>query len=249
MPRAILITRAQEQGERSAERFAAAGYDVVHIPCIELVAPPDPAAFARAAAQVAMYDWVVLTSQNAVARLAEHAAVLPKIAAIGTETARAVEHAFGRAPDLVPGSHRGEALAAELLAALGPAPQRVVLYRAARGRSVLPDALAAAGHRLDLVIAYAVEPAYSQRTRLADWLAAHAADAPAATIVFASSGTVDSFFVLAPPQLPRTYRFACISPVTAEALLAHGVTAAVTAQEHTMGGLFRALSAARSDVN
>lgn len=249
MARAILLTRAQEQGERSVERLASAGYDVVHVPCIELVPPPDPAAFAQAARKVLDYDWVVLTSQNAVVRLAEHTTTLPKIAAIGTETARAVQQAFGRTPDLVPASHRGEALAAELLAALGSAPARVVLYRAARGRNVLPDALRAAGHQLDLVVAYAVEPAESQRERLGTWLAAHAGDEPPATIVFASALTVECFFELAPTDVPRTFRFACISPITAQALVAHGVTSAVTAAEHTMDGLFRALSGPAGDVN
>ncbi len=242
---AVLITRAQAQGERTASRFASAGYAVTHIPCIELSAPPDPAAFAAAAARIGSYDWVVITSQNGVNRLrAETPGPLPKIAAVGIETARAVHAAFGREPDLIPASYRGEALAAELLVALGPAPRRIALIRAARGRSVIPDAIRAAGHHLDLVVAYVVGPARAEAERIAGWLRAHAADTPPATIVFASSLTVECFFELAPSHRATAYRYACISPITTQALLAHGVTAAVTATEHTLDGLFRALEAA-----
>lgn len=247
MSRAILITRALEQGERSVERLTAAGWDVTHVPCIELAPAPDPEPFLAAAQRLDRYDWIVLTSQNAVARLAaEHPAHLPKIAAIGAETARAVHTLLRRTPDLIPGSHRAEALATELLAALAPG-SRLVLLRAEHGRDVLPTALRAAGHTLDVVVAYTVRPARHEATHLVEWLRAHATDRPAAVVLFASSRTVDSFAQLLGSELawadlaPR-FRFACISPITAAALRSHGVEAAVVAGEHTLDGLIAALA-------
>ena len=256
MSRALLVTRAPEQGERTLRRFTAAGWDAAHVPCIELGPPPDPAAFATAAAASGTYDWVVLTSQNAVARLHAVAPTVSRpIAAIGPETSRAVLELFGRPADLVPRAHHGEALAAELLAALGSSPRRVVLYRAARGRDVLPNALRAAGHSLDVVVAYAVRAAESQQEALAAWLRAHAADRQPAVVTLASSLTVDSFLELAGAAgldaawLATHFRFACISPLTAQTLAARGIEPAVTAEIHTMDGLFQALSALGGDVN
>ena len=247
----VLITRPAEQGGRTVARFAAAGYVPTHVPCIELAPPPDPATLRLAAERVGTYDWVVFTSQNAVERLrAEAVLALPKVAAIGPETARAFERAFGRKAELVPTSHRAEGLTTELLGALGSQPRRIALFRAERGRDVLPLALAAAGHELDVVITYSVRPARGEAARLATWLRAHAATPPTAWIVLASSLTVESFFELAGHEgltasaLGRAFRFACISPVTERTLADHGIAGALVAAEHTLDGLLRALSTA-----
>lgn len=250
MSRAVLVTRAVEQGERSVARLRAAGFDVTHVPCIELAPPPDPAAVRAAAAALDRYDWLVLTSQNAVARLAaEQPPRLPKIAAIGPETARAVVESFGREPDLQPAAHRGEALAAELLRALAPA-SRLVLVRAERARDVLPDALIGAGHQLDLVVAYSVRPALAEASRLADFVRANRHAEQPAWVLFASSATVDAFVTLldhagmAFAEIASQLRFACISPITARALAAHGGRATVIAREYTLSGLLDVLGPA-----
>src|SRR5690606_3842850 len=76
-----------------------------------------------------------------------------KIAAIGPGTAAALE-THGLVADLVAKDHKGEGLAAELVAAIGAPPPRVLLARAEVARDVVPDALRKAGCEVDVVAVY-----------------------------------------------------------------------------------------------
>lgn len=239
----LLLTRAAEQD--SVAMFAAHGWQVTHVPCIRVADPADPAALDRALATLD-YDWLVLTSQNAVARVRARTADLggAKIAVVGAETARALHEHFGRAPDCVPRVARGEALADELDATLAPG-SRLLWLRAAEARDVLPEQLRVRGHHLDVVIAYRVEPALEHASALAAWLTRHRHER--AIVVFASSRTAHSFFHLVEDEqiveMIHEFRYACISPITASALATHGVHAHFVAREHTVRGLLDTLRA------
>ena len=65
----IVITRAAHQSEGLAAAFAAAGARVELLPLLEVVPPADPGPLERAAAEIARFDWLVLTSANAVEAL------------------------------------------------------------------------------------------------------------------------------------------------------------------------------------
>ena len=168
----MLVTRAREQAGGAAALLRERGADPVVVPTIEIHPPSDPSAMIDAVQSMAeRYDWVVLTSANGVDRLwAEmrrqgrdaRAFGRAKIAAIGPGTATALERC-GLTADVIAKEHRGEALAQEVLAAMGSTagasasaakPPRVLVARAEVARDVVPDTLRAAGCEVDVVSVY-----------------------------------------------------------------------------------------------
>ena len=109
------------------------------------------------------FDWLILTSANAVRALAERAwelqIALPQsaplmVAAIGEATAAAARKA-GWQVAWVPESYVAESLVAGLLQGSRFHPgAKILLARAAAARDVIPDALRQAGAEVDVVEAY-----------------------------------------------------------------------------------------------
>jgi uroporphyrinogen-III synthase len=119
--------------ERLAERLRAGGFDVVAAPLIRVEAIEGPAIEAD------RYDWILITSRNAVEPLLRRLQGRPgRVAAIGPGTAEALR-ALGIEPDLVAERSTQEGLADEL-----PNPPGRVLHAGAEGaRDVLVRALGA----------------------------------------------------------------------------------------------------------
>jgi uroporphyrinogen-III synthase len=114
----VVVTRPREQADELADVLAAAGYDVVVEPLIEIEPLGDEPV------DVTPYDWVVITSANGARELRRRMRGRPaRVAAIGAATAAA----FGQA-DLVPAVSTQEGLLAEL-----PQPAGRVLLAAAEG--------------------------------------------------------------------------------------------------------------------
>ena len=65
----VVVTRAERQAGSLAAAFAAAGAAVELLPLLEVTPPADPGPLLRAVAELRLYDWVVLTSANAVQAL------------------------------------------------------------------------------------------------------------------------------------------------------------------------------------
>ncbi len=241
--RSVVVTRARPQASALSARLRDLGARPVEVPAIAVVDPADGGAGLATAASgipAGRYDWVVLTSANAVGRLCE---LLPdgrawagvRVAAIGPGTAEALA-GYRLVADLVPAEHVAEALLAGLLAASPPAhggPCRALLPRAAVAREVLPAGLRAAGWEVEVVEAYrSVVPEMAP----AALEQAGAADA----ICFTSSSTVTNYLTVAgrervPPLV------ACIGPVTAATARDAGLGVGVVAADHTIAGLVAAL--------
>jgi uroporphyrinogen III methyltransferase/synthase len=243
----VLVTRSREQGEKTAAMIEALGGIAVLLPTIELVAPADPEAVARDVARAGTYGWVVFTSANGVewawrAGLDARRLAGPRVAAIGPGTARALADR-GREADLVATDSKGEGLASAMLAAMRPGDSVLVL-RARVARDVLPDALRAAGHLVDIVGVYETRPASGDEVaRVVAELEAGAIDA----VTFTSASTVDGFVELAGGDdaarrlLGRTI-VASIGPITGEALARHGLRIDCAAREATLAGLLQAIA-------
>jgi uroporphyrinogen-III synthase len=142
--------------ESLAAAFEAAGFKVDLLPLLEVVPPLDPRPLERAASELALYDWVVFTSTNAVAAfLPLTGGALPqrlRVAAVGPATAHAL-----RLWEVEPHLTAAKAEAEGLVAELGPLVnrrQRVLLPQAADARSVLVEGLTKAGAEPVAVIAY-----------------------------------------------------------------------------------------------
>ncbi|GAC1523647.1 MAG: uroporphyrinogen-III C-methyltransferase [Polyangiales bacterium] len=254
----VLVTRAREQAGSAAALLRERGADPVVVPTIEIHPPSDPAAMIDAVQSMGeRYDWVVLTSANGVDRLwAEirrqgrdaRAFGKAKVAAIGPGTAGALERC-GVTADVIAKEHRGEALAQEILAAMGngdatttPAqPKRVLVARAEVARDVVPDALRAAGCQVDVVSVYKTR---SPPRALLEALSSLLEGGEIDVVTFTSSSTVehlcDALEARAVPLLAKT-TVASIGPITTETAKRRGIRVDVTAAEYTIPGLVSAL--------
>jgi uroporphyrinogen III methyltransferase/synthase len=241
--RRVLVTRAQERAGELAAALAARGAAPVLVPLLAFAPPADPAALAAAFARADDYDWLVLTSATALRFAPPLALRRARVACVGPATAAAARRA-GLEVAVEPA---GRSVPSELVAAMtarAPLAGASVLFPcAARAREELPAALAAAGVRVDRVVAYATvvpdEAAAELRKALAQ---------PVDAVSFASPSAVAHLFeLLGEPrarELAQSARFAAIGPTTAAALAARGVTRAVVSQRQTGEDLAQALEAA-----
>lgn len=245
----VLVTRAREQAGATAALLRERGADAVLMPTIEIHAPSDPSPMIDALASLERYAWVVFTSANGVERTwtemrrqGRDARALgrSKIAAIGPGTAAALER-VGLVADVIAKDHKGEGLAAELLAAIGSEKPRVLLARAESARDVVPNALRQAGCEVDVVAVYKTRsPPRPLLEGLSTLLEAGEID----VVTFTSSSTVehlcDALEARAPELLAKTC-VASIGPITSDTATKRGLRVDVTAEEHTVPGLVRGI--------
>jgi uroporphyrinogen-III synthase len=243
----IVVTRAARQGGGLQDRLAGLGAEVILLPTIEIVPPDSYAPLDDALQHAAEFDWLVVTSANAVRVIQERLMALgiPPIAlsrwlcaAIGRATADALP-AIGLNADVVPDYAVGESLADALTDCVRGA--RVLLVRAAAARDVVPDALAAEGVSVTVVDAYrTISPADTvERTREV-FGNARLPDA----VVFTSGSTVTHLVdALRAARIALPPEIACISigPVTSTALREAGIVVAAQAEEASLEGLIGAL--------
>jgi uroporphyrinogen-III synthase/uroporphyrinogen III methyltransferase/synthase len=158
------VTRAAHQAGKLSEGLRALGAEPVEVPVLEIRPPTSYDALDEALRLLDRYDWLILTSANAVRALVERAWVLEiglhhlarlKVAAVGEATAAAARKAVLQVA-FVPEAYVAEQLVAGLLKTLQsqPSRQRILLARAAVARDVIPDALREAGAEVDVVDAY-----------------------------------------------------------------------------------------------
>lgn len=199
---------------RLAERLRAGGFEVVECPLVRIEAidgPPIP---------TEGYEWLVVTSRNAVELLLPRLeAPAPKIAAIGPGTAEALR-ARGVEPALVARVSTQEGLAAEL-----PRPSGRILFAGAEGaRDVLVGELGA--EFVPLYRTVELQPPERPQGDLAVIASASAARALAATGA----------------SLP------CVSigPVTSAEARQRGLEVVTEAERHDLEGLVQAVKLAAS---
>jgi uroporphyrinogen-III synthase len=152
----VLVTRPREQAGALVDALRALGAEPIVYPTIDLQPPPSWDALDRALA--APHEWAVFTSPSAVrftcARADELGASARlsalRLAAVGAETARALEAAGLRAEIVpAPDDQRQEGLVAAL-APLAPGT-RVLFPQAIGGRELLREVLASRGCVVDVV--------------------------------------------------------------------------------------------------
>ncbi len=245
----VVITRAAAQAAELAALLEQVGAIPISYPTIAIAPPADPHPLMAAlhAAQQGLFDWLILTSTNAVGQVAPllHPPYPFRIAAVGSSTAAACQQQLGMAPAVVPDQFVAEALAAALGELHG---QRVLLAQADIARAVLAERLTQAGATVQQVIAYRTVPATG------------GADVPALlrarqihALTFTSGSTVryfvarierecsDADAVLA---LARQCVIACIGPIAAATARDLALPPTVVADPATVLGLRDALCAA-----
>jgi uroporphyrinogen-III synthase len=146
----IVVTRPANQSNTLIELLLQHRALPLQMPLIEICAPSDGGDSLRHAfTELDTFDWVVVTSANGAAAIADklrNRDRRPHIAAIGDAT----NQALGSIADFVPSSARGEVLAAEFPVGRG----RVLLVQAEVTDGTVGSSLASRGWNVTGVAAY-----------------------------------------------------------------------------------------------
>lgn len=236
----VAITRPGDRSTSILDRLRGGGFDAVSYPLIAAAPPLDTEPVHAAAARLADYDWLVLTSARAVEAFSSFlpgpvpAAV--RVAAVGRATAAACAGRL-RSADVVPDRHD----AAGLLDALEGAieARRFLLPGADRARSTLADGLRRRGAaEVVSVVVYRTVPGPGVASLVASLDAAEV-DA----LVLASPSAVE-FLADALADVRAALvavTIVCIGETTAAAVRAHGLTVAAVAADPSDDAIVDAL--------
>ena len=253
--RTVLITRARAQAAEFAAELEASGARVLDCPTIEIVPPHSYAQLDESLENLFGYDWLLLTSANAVEHFLARLSALGmevsdldglRVCAIGEATAARLVAAHVHV-DVVPEQSRAEGVFAALESYLGGREQfeglNFLLPRAAVARDFLPRALEDAGARVDVVEAYrTVRPETTDRARAEALLVGGGVDC----VTFTSSSTVHNFAQLFDTRdlrpLLAGVRVACIGAITAETAAAYGLRADIVPAESNARSLAQAVA-------
>jgi len=246
----VVVTRAAAQCAALCRELVARGATPLVLPLVAFAAPENTAPLDAALRELAEFDWILLTSQNAVQALAARCETLDislaaaagslRIAAVGPATAAAAEKA-GLKVAHVAATHHGVALAEELGGQVRGC--RIFLPRSDRANPALPEALARLGARVTEVVAYrtlAASPAEEEARRQMERGEAEA------VLCFSPSAVQHLADLLGAERmraLQKQMVFAAIGPVTAAALRKAGVEHVVVAPDASVPGILAALAA------
>jgi uroporphyrinogen III methyltransferase/synthase len=246
--RRIVVTRARAQASELVKRLQELGADVFEFPTIQIQpAESAPEDFGY----VGDYDWVVLTSVNAVDMLFERMEALGqdgrdlhgvKICAIGSATAEAVRRRFLRV-DLMPEKYVAESLLEALVERGGELEgKRFLLPRADIARSFLPKELRERGAEVKELVAYRTVLPDASAER-ADELVEYAPD----LVTFTSSSTARNFYELVGEErlerIKRTAAFGTIGPITKKTAEDCGMPVAIQPEVHDIPHFVEAIVA------
>ena len=241
----VVVTRSREQAGHLSQRLRELGAEVFEFPTIQIMQPETPQPFDY----VGTYDWVLLTSVNAVEMLFERLADLDqdvrdlkgvKLCVIGSGTANAVQQR-GLRIDLVPEKYAPEHVVGGMKAREGNLNRkRVLLPRSDIARSALPAELRTQGAHVKELTAYRTAlPEISQ-----EWIDA-LVDFRPHLITFLSASTVQNFCLLLDgdhlDMIKDTAAVAAMGPVTRTAAEEYGFDVAVEPDNHNLSHLVEAI--------
>ena len=231
-----------------AKELSARGAIPVVLPLVSFADPEDFAPLDRAIEEIQQFDWIILTSAQAVRAVVkrgeelERSLIRPgsklRIASVGPVTAEAARQA-GLPVEYVAETHTGAALAEELGDRLQGA--KVFLPRSDRANPDLPPALKRRGAQVTEVIAYRTLKPTDVDQRNLRQIAEGAADA----VLFFSPSAVQHFAQLFGGEQLRALQdklaITAVGPVTANVLRQAGVGRTVLAGDTTAAAVVNAL--------
>jgi uroporphyrinogen III methyltransferase/synthase len=240
----IVVTRATQQAPALSEKLRELGADMIEMPATQ-IARLDPAPLRAAIDKISDNDWLIFTSQNAVAIFWEQllgrgrdarALAGLKIAAVGPATAGALlEH--GITVDVIPQRFVAEALL-EIMRARDDVAGSKVLYVAAEGaRDALPMGLREIGADLTVIEAYRSIADGEGAEKLARAIEAGKVD----LATFTSASAVRGYIDAVGEELALKVPAAAIGPQTSDALREAGIEVKAEADEATIDGLVSAV--------
>ena len=244
----VIVTRAAEQAGQLAGKLTARGATVLECPTIRLVEPESWQLLDLAIRDLRSYDWVVLTSANAVRYFFQRIDTLGldaralagcKVCAVGPKTADEIR-AFGIKPDLVPADYKAEGVVEEF-SRLDMHESRVLFPRADKARDVVPRELKRMGAHVDSPVAYRnifpdrlpPEALFALEKRSVD------------CITFTSSSTVQNLAAMMGEELMldmlKGVAVASIGPITSKSCRDLGLKVDIEPESCTIDALVEAL--------
>jgi uroporphyrinogen-III synthase len=245
----VVVTRAEEQSGALVQALRKKGAVPVLAPMVAFGTPDDPAAVDEVLRGMGRYDWVLLTSQNALRALQERSEILgvalvqamraSKIAAVGPATTESARNA-GLSVEYVAERHMGSALVEELAGKIKG--KSVLLPRSDRANPELVQKLERLGARVKEIIAYrTVRPAEQALAKAGAMLR----DGAEAVLFFSPSAVHQLQEILGNEkflELSRAALFAAIGPVTEQALRKAKVERVRTAEDTTVDAVLEVLT-------
>lgn len=156
----LLVTRPLKQCESLRERLTREGHEVFCLPLIEIVPLADGGARLRqAVARLAGYDWLILTSQNALWSVAPLIQTWPaalKIAAAGPKTAGELKK-MGKV-SFYPEKNFGAKGLIEFFQQQNISGKKILYPRSSLAQEELVEALQSLGAQVDAITAYQIQP-------------------------------------------------------------------------------------------
>ncbi|MDD2580426.1 MAG: uroporphyrinogen-III C-methyltransferase [Desulfuromonadaceae bacterium] len=246
----VVVTRAAEQAGEFTTKLALRGATVLECPTIRLVDPESWQLLDLAIRELPDYDWLVLTSVNAVRYFFQRLDTLGldaralagcRICAVGPKTAAEVR-SFGIKPELVPTDYKAEGVVDEF-SRLDMHGSRILFPRADKARDVIPRELKRMGAHVDSPVVYRnifpeklpPETLFALEKRSVD------------CITFTSSSTVQNLATMMGEEMMldmlKGVVVASIGPITSKSCRDLGLKVDVEPQSYTMDALVEALEA------
>jgi uroporphyrinogen III methyltransferase / synthase len=241
----VVVTRASAQATGLRDALSELGADVIELPALRVEAL-DPAPLAGALSRLDEYEWLVLTSQNAVgimwdalrsAGMDSRALAGCRIACVGRSTADALL-ARGLAADVVPERFVAEGVLAAMTEREDVRGRRVLYLAAIDARAALPEGLRALGCTVDVVPVYRSVAEATGSDALRTALASGDVDA----VTFASASAVRGFVEAVGPELARRANAVSIGPLTTAAVREAGIMLGAEAREASIASIAAATS-------
>jgi uroporphyrinogen III methyltransferase/synthase len=252
--RTIVITRALAQADEFAQELERYGAQVIACPTIEIQELDDYQRLDEAINHLYGYDWLILTSVNAVnyffkrlTALGRDAASLDelKVCVIGEATAERLGD-LNVHVDVIPNDFKAEGVFSALERFIGGPDAfkglNILLPRASVARDFLPKALEEAGARVDIVPVYRTAlPDNLDRGRVTALLSGSAD-----CIAFTSASTVKNLAQLFDTQdlgpVLSGITIACLGDITSQAAVDFGLNVEIQPEQTTIPALARAIA-------
>ena len=247
----LVVTRTRDQASDLVASLEENGANCLEFATISLQPPDSWEELDHALADPGKYQWIIFTSINAIDaffnRLQHHGLDSRslhncRVAAVGRVTADCLL-AHGIAADLLPDDFTGEGLAAALEAE-GVAGQEILLPRALKAREVVPERLRAAGAVVTVAPVYQNVRPSGHDAELKAKLEAGEVD----MVTFTSSSTVNNFVMMLGVAdsaelagLMQGVEIAAIGPITAKAVVKHGLKVDVQPETYTIPAMVEAI--------
>ena len=252
----VLITRSAEQSSKFRDLLQQQGANILEMPALEITPPSSWADLDKAIANLASFDWLILTSANGVNYFCDRlitqgkdARTLAgiKIAVVGKKTAATLQKK-NLQPDFIPPDFVADSLVANFPEEL---TQKKILFPRVEtgGREVLVKELTAKGAEVVEVAAY--QSGCPQKIEQNVWNTLQQKQID--IITFASSKTVRNFVQLIQQELDNSTQItlqsildnvciASIGPQTSKTCQELFGKVDIEAKEYTLEGLTQAIA-------